>query len=516
MLIARKSFLIFLNIIIASILGYFALFFVLRYMGVEAYGMIGFGMAYVGVFSFISNLGFNQAHIKRVSEGKDLDKCIGTFFMIKLVLILIMVCVVLFSIFFWKVILGRGFETQNHETVVYLFIFYYIILNLAAVPINTFVAKTETAKQSLTALLEPLTRAPLAIIIAYLTWKYGWGSFGILALTGSYIVGVIALLITAMILFRGYPIGKFEFKIFRSYFKFALPVALSSSIGVISVNVDKVMLQLFWTSTVVGYYFGVQRLIVFITLISISITTLLFPTLSERHGMGDYKEIRRLTWAAERYISLIVMPCVILLIVFSKPILNLFSAEVADNASSILRIMAIYSFMICLFKIFANQIIAVDKPRLIAKIGVSMALMNIGLNIIFIPKDIKSLGLPLLGLGAEGAALATTISIAYGLTMCKIFTRRLTGTQWNPRILLHMCSGLVMGGALYYLSTFISIVRWYEVAGASLLGIGIYIAILSLLNEFTKDDLKLFLAIINPKEMKHYIVSELKGKERKR
>ena len=108
-LIARKSFLIFLNMMAGCILGYIALFFILRYMGAEDFGIIGFGMAFVWLFAFLSELGFNRAHIKRISEGQDLEKCIGTFFVIKIVLTAIMVGCVLSVIFFWKFVLGRGF-----------------------------------------------------------------------------------------------------------------------------------------------------------------------------------------------------------------------------------------------------------------------------------------------------------------------------------------------------------------------------------------------------------------------
>jgi O-antigen/teichoic acid export membrane protein len=86
--------------IAGSIFGYLALFFILRYMGAESYGIMGFGLAYVGLFAFITDLGFNHAHIKRVSEGKDLKKCIGTFFVLKLVLIGIMVGIVLVEGYF--------------------------------------------------------------------------------------------------------------------------------------------------------------------------------------------------------------------------------------------------------------------------------------------------------------------------------------------------------------------------------------------------------------------------------
>jgi O-antigen/teichoic acid export membrane protein len=508
-LIARKTFLILLNNIAGAILGIVALFFIFRFMGAGPYGIIGFGLSFVGMFNFISNLGFTKAHVKRISEGKNLEKCIGTFLWVKVALITIMASTVLLSIVIWKFAMGRGFETAEHEPVIYLFLIFYIILDIGGVPVATFMARKETAKQTLPGLLEPMTRVPLIIVIAL-------GSFGVLALAGSYIIGVIALLITAIFLFRLYPVGKFDKKIFRSYFEFAIPIAVAASIFTISVNIDKVMLQLFWNAEAVGYYFGVQRVTSPLIMIPTAVTILLFPTLSERHGKRDYPQIRRLTRDAERYISLIVTPCVALIIVFSWSYLNILSRDLADNASQVLQIIAIYSLFFCFYMVFLNHISAIDKPRIAAKIGISMAVINICLNAILIPKDIQSLGIPLFGLGTVGAALATTISAAYGLIMTKIMVYRLTGTKSNPRILLHFGGALVSGGRCYYRSAQITIKSWYEVIGFSLLGIGIYIAFLMLVREFTKKDLRLFLDTLSPKKMKRYYVSELRDKEKKR
>ena len=96
--------------------------------------------------------------------------------------------------------------------------------------------------------------------------------------------------------------------------------------------------------------------------------------------------------------------------------------------------------------------------------------------------------------------------------MVKIITRRTTETKWNPRILLHIGAALVAGGILYYLSTVIEVEGVLLLGSVCLLGIGIYVGFLALLREFTKEDLKLFLDIINPKGMKDYVVSELKDK----
>jgi O-antigen/teichoic acid export membrane protein len=507
-LIARKSFLVFLNMVAGGLLGYVAMFFILRYMGPEDYGIIGFGLAFVGLFAFITDLGFNRAHIKRISEGMDLDKCLGTFIVVKLVLISIMVGAVLLSIFSWKFIIGRGFETAEHEGILYIFLVYYAILSLIGIPITTFSARRETAKQILPGFLEPTIRVPLTLIVAL-------GSFGVFALAGAYVLGVIASLIIALFLFRKYPIGKFDLKIFRSYYKFALPIAIASSVGIIITNIDKVMLQLFWGARFVGYYFTVQRLTGFLIIISSAITILLFPTLSKHHGKKEYNEIRKLTLSSERYISLIIIPCSIFIIIFSKSLLNLLNVEVAANAATTLRILVVYSTLYCFTAIFMSQIVAIDRPDIALKIALSGTIINICLNILFIPKDIQSLGIVLYGYGIEGAALATTITFIYSYIVCKYSIYKLTRTKSNPRIILHLLGGLIMGIILYFIDTSFNIIRWYEIGLMFICGIGIYLGFLYLIKEFKKDDFNLFINIINPREMMRYIFFELKGKKRK-
>ena len=70
-MIARKTTLIFVQNIIGTLLGTVALFLVARNMGAAPMGIVGFGLAFVGLFSILADLGVDQTHIKRISEGQD-------------------------------------------------------------------------------------------------------------------------------------------------------------------------------------------------------------------------------------------------------------------------------------------------------------------------------------------------------------------------------------------------------------------------------------------------------------
>ena len=501
--IARKSTLILISMITVSLLGYLGLFFIYRYGLDYEYGVVAFAMAYVGLFSYMTNLGLSRAHIKHVSEGKDLGTCIGTYIVIKISLICIMVAVLLGSILFWKYILGRGFESSQHEIVIYLMVVFYVMLELANIANHTFSARRETAKERISTIFDPVIRIPIIIMVAIF-------SLGVFALAGAYILGMAAFVIVSMVLFRGYPIKKFDKSLFRSYYIFALPLIVSGALGTVMRNIDKVMIQLFWESESVGYYFGVERIISVLLLVPTAVTTLLFPTMSEYHGKNNLGEIRKLSRVSFRYVSMIVVPCAVLLILLSKPILYLFSWSLALNATILLQIMALYAFFTTFSRLSFNEIMAVGRPGVVAKIGIIASLTNIFLNILLIPKDIKTFGIKLLGLGAVGAAWATLISAIITFVLLSIASYKITRIKPPRNILLHILGSGIMGLALYGLTIIIPIERWYEVLGVCLLGVGIYIAVLYLLREFTKTDLNMFLQALSPKGMKDYVKSELK------
>ena len=104
-MLSRKSALIVAVNILSAFIGWIGLVVIARLWGgfaPTAVGIIGFGMAFVGMFNVIADLGFSTAHVKRISEGKDLGECIGTYATIKILLIGITAALVIGGIAIWK------------------------------------------------------------------------------------------------------------------------------------------------------------------------------------------------------------------------------------------------------------------------------------------------------------------------------------------------------------------------------------------------------------------------------
>jgi O-antigen/teichoic acid export membrane protein len=448
-------------------------------MGAEPLGYVAFGLSFVALFTFLADLNFYQAHVKRISEGKDLGKCIGTYLSIKILLAMLMCAVVITSIFVWKEIFHRGFHDPIQETIVYVCLIYYVLGSLAQIPGATYIGRRQIAKQQLPMLIITSLRVFSTILVAVFSW-------GTVALAGTYAIGALfGLLFTLFIfVYHKYPIARPNMEYFKSYFSFALPLMVVSWVGIIAANIDKVIIQLFWTPTDVGYFFGVQRITFFVLALSSSVGLVLFPTISKQHAKKDVEGIRRITYMGERYLSMIICPLVVFIIVFSPQIINILLSSAFLPAVPILRILAIYALIGTMSTAYGQQLIGTDHPGLAAKIGLVCAIIGICLNMILIPRSV--FGVELLGLA----------------------------TRSNWRILIHLLAAVITGIFAYFLSSLnlVDVFRWYHLIAYGLSCLGVFFSVLYLAREFKKEDFKFFIDTLNLKGMAGYIVGEMKGK----
>jgi O-antigen/teichoic acid export membrane protein len=281
-------------------------------------------------------------------------------------------------------------------------------------------------------------------------------------------------------------------------------------------NINNVLIQLFWSAKEVGYYFAAFRLSQFINMFTIAIGTLLFPTFSSLHANKNISGIKRLIFQSERYLSMIVFPIVISLVVFAIPVIHILLSDAYIPAAPIIQILPFFALFSALERPYQSQFLGMNYPKIARNRIFIMVLLNLILNIILIPKDIQMFDIDLAGMGATGAAIATVVSYGIGLLYSRVMAWKLTEIKGNPRILLHAIAAAIMALILYILlyglNMIESIARWYHLLGFAILGFSIYFGVLYLLREFSKEDFYFFMDTLNLKKMINYIYSEVKGK----
>ena len=532
-MIARKSFLIVSSHFLSRFLGWIGLVILAKLWGdyaPEALGYIGFAMAFLTIFHIIANFGFLEAHVKRISEGKDLGTCIGTYAAIKIVFTAIMTLIVLLAVFLLKNVFNDKPLDPTTESIIYIFLVYYIFLNLKEIPMQTFSGTRETVKRQLTWITENFIKIPLTIIVAiagvsvvgitpFIVWPSSLqpvqqylAARPISSLAMTYVIGIIMTFIVGMWFLRKYPIKKPSWDYAKSYFSFALPMTIIALIVIISINIDKLMIGYFITSSAeVGYYHAVQQISEVIVILSLSLDVVLFPALSEYHSSSDYQKLIRKTYLAERYISMTTIPLIVMIIVFVNPLIYMMLSGSFIPAASVLITFSIYAYILGLMKPYSSLVGGMNKPVTAAKIGILVCSVNIILNTIFIPRwgTLTAYGLE----GATGAAIATAIAMFIGLISFRIAAKRLTGTKLiQKHIPLQLFAGVIMAGSVYAIhQLFIPYVRWYHLPVLGATGLGIYVLILYLIKEFQKEDYDFFINMIHPKEMVKYIKAEMNG-----
>ena len=84
--LGRKSLLLSLGTWSGSALGMLVSIFIARTLGPAALGTIGFSIGIVGLVAAALLPGFGQAHLKRLAEGQDPGRCLGTMLALQLAL----------------------------------------------------------------------------------------------------------------------------------------------------------------------------------------------------------------------------------------------------------------------------------------------------------------------------------------------------------------------------------------------------------------------------------------------
>ncbi len=504
--LGRKTLLIVANNFLGGAMGWFILYLIFQNMENPAhdYGIVSFALGFLGMFMIILTPGTNTVHIKRISEGRDIGKCVGTYLAIKSVLTPLYLVVVISVLFGWEFLLGYGFESPQHKYVIYLLLLNFVLGSYISVFISTFQGKKEIAKVQLCMLLSTIAKLATVLVIVGL-------NMGPMALAMAWNMSNIAYIIScAVLFFKDYKVKRPTWAMSKDYIKFSLPLLFFTLAGMLAVTTDRVMIQLFWSSEDVGIYFAAYQITVFITTFGVAVRTLVLPTISKFHKEKNYKQIQFLTKMAEKYISLFILPICMFVVFFPEGVVKIMLGPKAMDSAPILAIFGIFVMFQVLSIPYGPQLSGTNRPKLTAALGIPRFGLNILFNLIFIAPSV--MGITLLGWGAKGAAIGTLLStVIYYIALRIVVYKFISGSKGSWRIVLNALGAFIMAVVMKYaLAPYWAIDRFYDLIGYSIVGAVIYFALMFIFREFGKNEVKYIWGIINPREMTRYIKKELR------
>lgn len=483
-------------------MGFVSLFFMTRYLGAENYGIFAWSTAFVAVFAIFSDLGVGYAHLKRVSEGCNLDGCASTFAFLKLLLTLLMVDICLIYIILSYFVFGNEFPGRL-LSVVLLLLTYMALSSLSQIARTTFDSKLETSKSQFVAIVDSLSKTSLVILVLL-------AGMGVVQVALAYAIAGVAVVTVALLLFSRERIVWQKPILLRSYGTFAFPIAIASIAGTLLANSDRLVIGQFWPKADVAYYGSAQSLLLMFGTVGTVLSFISFPVFSKLHKEGRTSIISEHIRQSERYISMISLPIVTLFLLFPRAAAVVFFGKDFAPAGAALGFLSISVFCYQLNQVACAQVIASNQPYVLAKLTWFQLCLNVSLLMIFVPKSV--FGIAAMGLSYKGAAIAnmTAMVVVFALTRWYIYRAAKIGIY--RRLYLHVLAALLVGMALALLTTFVDPDNWYELSSFGIVSYVSFLSILYLFGEFSKQDISRLLDMLSIRKMKEYVWTEFSGK----
>lgn len=221
------------------------------------------------------------------------------------------------------------------------------------------------------------------------------------ALIGS-VVGVVAVLSTydkafsriaslvfidfvfsfAVLLFQFHK-GRVFFN--KEYWKYAivfnLPLIPHYLSGIVLSQGDRVMISHYVGDSAVAMYSVAYNIAILINIVIQAINASLTPWMYEKLRRKEVYSINRMT----NMLSVCMLAVITMLILFAPEVLNIIATEEYREAVYVIPPVAVSTFFTFLYNIFANTEFFYEERRFVSIGSIAAALVNIGLNAIFIP-----------------------------------------------------------------------------------------------------------------------------------
>ncbi len=528
----RKSLLILMGNLAGALAGLVAIFAVGRYMTPATFGMFGFALSVASLGAIVARFGLESAHIKRLADGTDPGACLATYTRLKLFLVAVYVLLLGGAGAVWESVVGF---TDTTLAILLVAIGYTALAELRFIPITTFNAHSHTARAQSSLIVDHVVRSPLVVLAALGfgaaagRWTPGGGvgawvaskapalgstQGGALALAAAYAVAMgVSLIVAVRFLARpDYAMGRFDAPLAKDYVIFALPLTFNLAASQISNQMDKVMLGFFWEADDVGLYFAMQRLVSFVLMVPGAVGTLFYPMIAELAQKREPEGVRVVAHSTQRILSLVMVFLAAILITFPAEGIHIFLSDAYLGGAPVLRLLAIQALLFAFSVVATTILLGYEKPAKVAISGAITMVANVALNLLFVPTSI--LGVPLLGMGATGAAWATVIAAFLGIAYAAVHAHRCVGGSYQPASFIkHLLAAGAMHASIHFLrptSILGGMDRWWELLGGGFVGAAVYAGALILMRELGRKDWLLLLDIFHPGKMVRYVRDELR------
>jgi len=466
--IAKNTGAIFLSQSIYGLLSFFFIMYTARYLGARGFGVLSFALAFTLILDVLTNFGLNELIIREVARNKSLaDKYLQNIVMIKLILA--------FITFGLIVVILKIFNYPRETTiVVYLLALSLIIGSFTRAFYSVFRAFEKMEYQAFGQVLTGCLM--LCSVLFAISQNFNIIGFALI----YFCVSLVILAYAYIVIFFKFAKPKLEIDLsfWKSTIKKAWPFFLLAFVSIIAFRIDMVMLSVMKGDEVVGWYGASYKLIEVLIFIPAAFVGSLYPVLSTLF-LSSKESLYLVYKKSFKYLSAVSIPIAVgTTILADKIILFIYQSEFIHSIIA-LQILIWAIPLIFLNYMFGTLLASVDRQKLAFIISFTCMLLNVALNLIFIPKYSY--------IAASIATLITTLLsfILYSFFISKIVYK----IQIHRFVAKPIIASTIMALFVFY---FIE-VNLFLLISFSIL---IYIVVFILLKGFSNEDFTLFRQIV--------------------
>lgn len=389
-----------------------------RALGVEEFGRFTFALSFTGIFLTFIDYGFNLLVVKEISQKPEsLIKWVKSIINAKILLTIIFTIILFIALKVLK---------YPDETIFIVFILWLsaIFYSFGFFFNNVFRGLNQFQYETYPTIL--LNAVQFIVVSLFLILGFKTISVAI-----AYLLARILYFVYSSFLLTS-KVSKIPF-VFNlneglKSLKIALPYGIHAILATLYFQIDTVFLSYFKGNVEVGYYQAAMRILMATMIICEVIVSAYFPIIAEKIKTNN-ESFKRNGLAFNKYMILTGGIISAFLFLFSEQIIPLIYGKQYENTILIMQLLSIVVFLRFLGASYAVFITVTDNQMLRA-IGVAASVvLNVGLNIILIPRY-----------GAIGAAI---VSIITHLVLDSIYTVFATRLTKNVFLDHHLMKGLL-------------------------------------------------------------------------
>jgi len=379
---------IFLGKIFSLIVSFFVMAYVARYLGPSNYGLLSYAVSFVGLFSFIANLGIDQIvyrEIIRYPEKR--NEYLGTSFFLKIMGGILAFLSVLITVLI--------LQQENTTNILILLIAFAFIFQSFYV-INGFFGAQLLSKYPTIASICVIFILSVIKIILVLSGK------GIIYFSAVYLLESILYALSFLLIYKIFKQSilswRFNKNMAKQILRDSWPLLFVSVFALIYSRFDQIMVKHMINQTAVGFYDVAVRVAEVWYFIPGLITASLVPAIVNAKKINEIVYKKRLK---DLLLLIFIISVAISLPIFllAKPIISIFFGSAYLPAISVLQIYVWAGIGLAIAEVVNQYLITENFTKIFFISSCIGMILNLTLNFVFIPLY-----------GINGAAIATLVS----------------------------------------------------------------------------------------------------------